>query len=240
MALRRPVHSSSDADPLSVLRDLAPLEEKLGHRFSDRELLRRALTHASAAPALSNERLEFLGDRVLGLVVAETLHARHASESEGALTVRFHALVRAEACARAAEAAGLTDYIQLAGSGFDSARARAAILSDVCEAVIAALYLDGGMTTARAFIERYWSGMFEDPGQGAGMRDAKTRLQEWAQGKGLPTPAYRELARSGPAHAPHFTIEVVVPGEPPQTGEGGSKREAEQDAAAKLLARVSP
>jgi len=244
MALRRPVHSSSDADPLSVLRDLGPLEEKLGHRFSDRELLRRALTHASAAPALSNERLEFLGDRVLGLVMAETLHARHASESEGALTVRFHALVRAEACARAAEAAGLTGYIQLAGSGLDSARARAAILSDVCEAVIAALYLDGGMTAARAFIERYWSGMFEDPGQGAGMRDAKTRLQEWAQSKGRGglAPVYTLAERSGPDHAPRFVVQVEVmglaQGVAPERGEGGSKREAEQDAATKMLARI--
>ena len=240
MAIRHPLHASSDADPLSALRDLGPLEEKLGHRFSDPELLKRALTHASATPTLSNERLEFLGDRVLGLIVAETLHARHASESEGALTVRFHALVRAEACARVAEAADLPAYIKLAGAGFDSARARAAILSDVCEAVIAALYLDGGMAAARGFIERYWAEMYDDPGQGAEMRDAKTRLQEWAQGRGLPTPAYREMARTGPAHAPHFTIEALVEGEAPQTGQGGSKREAEQDAAAKLLARVIP
>ena len=215
------------------------LSEQFGHRFQDETLLKRALTHAGADAARSNERLEFLGDRVLGLVVAETLHARHASESEGALTVRFHALVRAEACARVAEAADLPAYIKLSGAGFDSARARAAILSDVCEAVIAALYLDGGMAAARGFIARYWAEMFDDPGQGAEMRDAKTRLQEWAQGRGLPTPAYREMARTGPAHAPHFTIEAVVEGEAPQTGEGGSKREAEQDAAAKLLARVS-
>jgi ribonuclease-3 len=200
--------------------------------------LQRALTHASATATQSNERLEFLGDRVLGLVVAEILHARHASESEGALTVRFHALVRAEACARVAEAAGLPDYVKLAGTGFESVRARAAILSDVCEAVIAALYLDGGMAVARGFIDRYWARMFEDPGQGAQMRDAKTRLQEWAQGRGLPAPAYRETARSGPAHAPHFVVEVLVEGEPPQSGEGGSKREAEQEAAAKLLAWV--
>lgn len=222
------------------MRDLAALEEKLGHRFADPALLRRALTHASAASSLSNERLEFLGDRVLGLVVAETLHARHEDESEGSLTVRLHALVRAEACARAAETAGLSDYIQLAGPGFESARARAAILSDVCEAVIAALYLDGGMGAARSFIERYWQDMFDDPGQGAELRDAKTRLQEWAQGRGLAAPAYRETTRSGPAHAPHFVIEATVEGMAPETGEGGSKREAEQEAAAKLLARVSP
>ena len=219
--------------------DLSALEDKLGHRFADPALLRRALTHASAAAALSNERLEFLGDRVLGLVVAETLHARYPDESEGPLTVKLHALVRAEACARVAEAAGLSNHIQVAGLGHDSARARAAILSDVCEAVIAALYLDGGMKAARHFIERYWAEMFDDPGQGAEMRDAKTRLQEWAQGRGLAAPQYRELARSGPAHAPHFVIEASVEGMASERGEGGSKREAEQEAAAKLLARAS-
>ncbi|HEY8254007.1 MAG TPA: ribonuclease III [Rhizomicrobium sp.] len=220
------------------MRDLSVLEDNLGHRFTDPALLRRALTHASAAAALSNERLEFLGDRVLGLVVAETLHARHPEESEGPLTVKLHALVRAEACARVAEAAGLPNYLHMAGPGLDGARARAAILSDVCEAVIAALYLDGGMAAARAFIERYWAEMFDDPGQGAEMRDAKTRLQEWAQGRGLAAPLYREAARSGPAHAPHFVIEASVEGMAPERGEGGSKREAEQEAAAKLLTRA--
>lgn len=221
-------------------RDLSDLEEKLGHRFADPTLLKRALTHASAGGANSNERLEFLGDRVLGLVVAETLHARHQDESEGPLTVKLHALVRAEACARAAEAAGLSSHVHMAGPGLDSPRARAAILSDVCEAVIAALYLDGGMKTARAFIDRYWAEMFDDPGMGAELRDAKTRLQEWAQGRGLPAPLYRETARSGPAHAPRFVIEASVEGMKTEVGEGGSKREAEQEAAAKLLARVSP
>jgi ribonuclease-3 len=222
------------------LRDLAALEEKLGHRFADPALLKRALTHASAASTLSNERLEFLGDRVLGLVVAETLHARYPHESEGPLTVRLHALVRAEACAKVAEAVELPAYVHLAGPGFDSPRARAAILSDVCEAVIAALYLDGGMAASRAFIGRHWAEMFDDPSLGAEMRDAKTRLQEWAQGRGLPPPAYRETGRLGPAHAPHFVIEASVEGMAPETGEGGSKREAEQDAAAKLLARAAP
>jgi ribonuclease-3 len=222
------------------LRDLAALEEKLGHRFADPALLKRALTHASAASTLSNERLEFLGDRVLGLVVAETLHARYPHESEGPLTVRLHALVRAEACAKVAEAVELPAYVHLAGPGFDSPRARAAILSDVCEAVIAALYLDGGMAASRAFIGRHWAEMFDDPSLGAEMRDAKTRLQEWAQGRGLPPPTYRETGRIGPAHAPHFVIEASVEGMAPETGEGGSKREAEQDAAAKLLARATP
>jgi ribonuclease III len=217
------------------LRDLGSLEQKLGHRFSDPALLERALTHASTTSSHSNERLEFLGDRVLGLVVAETLHSRYPQESEGALTIRFHALVRAEACARVAEAAGLRAYVRHSG-GFDSARA--AILSDVCEAVIAALYLDGGMAAARLFIENYWTDMLDDSSLSAEMRDAKTRLQEWAQGRGLPAPAYREIARTGPAHAPRFTIEVSIQDEAPETGEGGSKREAEQEGAAKLLTRV--
>ena len=216
------------------------LSEQLGHRFQDETLLKRALTHAGADAARSNERLEFLGDRVLGLVVAETLHARYPHESEGPLTVRLHALVRAEACAKVAEAVELPAYVHLAGPGFDSPRARAAILSDVCEAVIAALYLDGGMAASRAFIGRHWAEMFDDPSLGAEMRDAKTRLQEWAQGRGLPPPAYRETGRLGPAHAPHFVIEASVEGMAPETGEGGSKREAEQDAAAKLLARATP
>lgn len=219
-------------------RDLSTLEDTLGHRFADPALLKRALTHASAASTLSNERLEFLGDRVLGLVVAETLHARYPDESEGTLTVKLHALVRWEACAKVAEAVGLPTYIHLAGPGFESPRARGGILADVCEAVIAALYLDGGMNAARAFIARYWAGMFDNPGQGAEMRDAKTRLQEWAQGRGQAAPTYREIARSGPAHAPHFVIEAAVEGLAPETGEGGSKREAEQAAAAKLLARI--
>ncbi|HEY2836067.1 MAG TPA: ribonuclease III [Rhizomicrobium sp.] len=219
------------------MRDLGSLEEKLGHRFSDPALLERALTHASATASHSNERLEFLGDRVLGLVVAETLHSRYPQESEGALTIRFHALVRAEACARVAEAAGLPAYVKHSG-GFDSARARAAILSDVCEAVIAALYLDGGMASARPFIENYWTEMLDDASLSAEMRDAKTRLQEWAQGRGLAAPAYREIERTGPAHAPRFTIEVSIEGQTPETGEGGSKREAEQEGAAKLLAQV--
>ena len=221
------------------MRDLDSLEEKLGHHFSERALLERALTHASATSTLSNERLEFLGDRVLGLVVAEALHDRYPHESEGALTVRFHALVRAEACARVAEALNLPAYIRHAG-GFDSMRARAAILSDVCEAVIAALYLDGGMAAARPFIEHYWAKMFDDPALNAEMRDAKTRLQEWAQGRGRAAPVYRETARTGPAHAPRFTIEASIEGEAPETGEGGSKREAEQEAAAKLLSRIEP
>ena len=220
------------------------LEQKLGHRFSDPELLRRALTHASANALVSNERLEFLGDRVLGLIVAEKLHAIYPDDAEGALALKFNALARGAACARAAEAAGLADHIILAQSERASGgRNKPAILSGACEAVIAALYLDGGMAAARAFVERYWTSMFENLGQD--MRDAKTRLQEWAQaperfkdGRGGMAPVYTLIGRKGPDHLPRFVVEVTVEGFEPERGEGGSKREAEQDAATKLLAKV--
>ena len=220
------------------MTDLDALEQKLGHHFADPELLRRALTHASAHSVLSNERLEFLGDRVLGLVVAENLHALYPHDAEGALALKFNAMARGAACARAAEAAGLAEHIILASSERASGgRQKLAILSGACEAVIAALYLDGGMEAARAFIERYWTEMFET--LSADMRDAKTRLQEWAQapGRGV-SPVYNLVGREGPDHAPRFVVEVTVAGQPSERGEGGSKREAEQAAAALLLARV--
>jgi ribonuclease-3 len=218
---------------------LNAVEQKLGHHFSDPELLQRALTHASANALLSNERLEFLGDRVLGLIVAEKLHALYPGDAEGALALKFNALARGAACARAAEAAGLSEHIVLAQSERASGgRNKPAILSGVCEAVIAALYIDGGMAAARGFVERYWTEMFET--LGADMRDAKTRLQEWAQAPGRSggAPVYNLVNRDGPDHAPRFVVEAVVAGLSPERGEGGSKREAEQDAAAKLLARA--
>jgi ribonuclease-3 len=218
---------------------LDALEQKLGHHFSDSELLKRALTHASANALHSNERLEFLGDRVLGLIVSEKLHALYPGDAEGALALKFNALARGAACARAAEAAGLSEHIVLAQSERASGgRNKPAILSGACEAVIAALYLDGGMAAARLFVERYWTEMFET--LSADMRDAKTRLQEWAQAPGRSggAPLYTLLARDGPDHAPRFVVEASVTGLPPERGEGGSKREAEQDAAAKLLAKA--
>jgi ribonuclease-3 len=221
---------------------LDALEEKLGHVFSDKALLRRALTHASIDAVLSNERLEFLGDRVLGLVVAQKLHDLYPGDAEGILALKFNALARGAACARAAEAAGLAEHLILAQSEqVSGGRAKPAILSGACEAVIAALYLDGGMEAARAFIEKYWEGQFES--LTTEMRDAKTRLQEWSQGRGrgeAGAPAYALISRKGPDHAPRFTVEVQVSGHEPARGEGGSKREAEQDAAANLLARVAP
>ena len=214
------------------------LSETLGYRFQDETLLRRALTHAGADSAHSNERLEFLGDRVLALIVAEELYRRYPEEDEGALTRRVHALVRWEACAKIAEEIGLWQHLVLTRSEAAGGRARGPIIGSALEAVIAALYLDGGMDVARIFVARWWEPMFADSGSDA--RDAKTRLQEWAQGRGRDAgaPVYTLKEQDGPDHAPRFVVEAKVTGFPAVTGEGGSKRQAEQDAAARLLAAV--
>jgi ribonuclease III len=214
------------------------LSEQFGHRFQDETLLKRALTHAGADAARSNERLEFLGDRVLALVVAEELYRLYPGEDEGALTRRVHSLVRWEACARVGEEIGLWEHLVLTRSEAAGGRARGPIVGSALEAIIAALYLDGGMDVARAFILRWWAPMFADPGSDT--RDAKTRLQEWAQGRGreASAPTYTLKEQAGPDHAPRFVVEAKVTGFEPVTGEGGSKRQAEQDAAARLLAAV--
>ncbi|HUE64499.1 MAG TPA: ribonuclease III [Rhizomicrobium sp.] len=214
------------------------LSETLGYRFQDETLLQRALTHAGADSHRSNERLEFLGDRVLALVVAEELYRRYPEEDEGVLTRRVHALVRWEACARVGEEIGLWQHLVLTRSEAAGGRARGPIVGSALEAVIAALYLDGGLVVARAFIARWWEPMFADPGSDT--RDAKTRLQEWAQGRGRDAgaPVYTLKEQAGPDHAPRFVVEAKVAGFPAMTGEGGSKRQAEQDAAARLLAVV--
>ncbi len=215
------------------------MEDRLGHRFADPALLKRALTHSSADAKASNERLEFLGDRVLGLVIAEKLHALYPGDAEGALALKLNALVRQETCARVAEAAGLGEHLILAQSENKSGgRRKAAILAGATEAVIAALYLDGGLETARRFIDRYWE--TESTDLDRDMRDAKTALQEWAQAraKGATAPSYEQVRREGPDHAPRFWVKVSVSGQEPETGEGASKREAEQDAARRMLAKV--
>lgn len=214
------------------------LETRLGYTFKDPDLLKRALTHASVSTAGSNERLEFLGDRVLGLVIAQKLHQLYPDDPEGILALKLNALVRSEACALAAEKAGLGDYLILANSEIASGgRKKAAILAGACEAVIAALYLDGGFAVARDFIERNWQEQYA--GLNRDMRDAKTALQEWAQSKkGGAAPIYRLVKREGPDHAPRFLIEVNVAGQAPATGEGSSKREAEQAAAQAMLAQL--
>jgi ribonuclease-3 len=215
---------------------LISLEDRLGHHFADADLLKLALSHASIG-ARSNERLEFLGDRVLGLVVAERLYTGYPAETEGGLAVRLNALVRREACAKAGEAAGLAPHLIMAAAESGSGgRRKSAILAGACEAVIAALYLDGGLPAARAFVLRYWDEAFS--GLIRELRDAKTALQEWAQSGVLPAkaqPVYSIKERAGPDHAPLFTVEVRIPGHRPQTGDGPSKRDAEQNAARRML-----
>jgi ribonuclease-3 len=219
---------------------LTPLEDRLGHRFTDRALLKRALTHASLGLDVSNERLEFFGDRVLGLIVAERLYAQYPAEMEGGLAVRLNALVRREACAKAGLAAGLPEFLFMAGSEAASGgRTKPAIVSGACEAVIAALYLDGGYEAAKRFVLQYWESEFASLPQD--LRDAKTALQEWAQGGALSPraqPVYKLIGREGPDHAPAFTVEVSVPGHAACSGQGATKRDAEQAAAQAMLLQL--
>lgn len=222
----------------------AKLAEVLGHQFSRPALLTEALTHrsvlsAKAAEQNSYERLEFLGDRVLGLIIANLLFAHYPDESEGQLARRFNALVQGETLATVAESIGLGPYLILAPSEEQAGgRANRSLLADVCEAVIAALYLDGGLPVAEAFIARYWLPLLT--AKARPRRDAKTRLQEWAQSRGLPLPIYHTIGREGPAHSPRFAIRVAVEGMGTAEGRGGSKRVAEQHAAGELLARLAP
>ncbi|TXL70039.1 ribonuclease III [Vineibacter terrae] len=215
----------------------------LGHDFANRELLREALTHRSAIDRQrgrnldlqhGNERLEFLGDRVLSLAVADVLIRRFPLESEGELARRHAALVRAETLVEVARVIGLGAHLLLADSEeATGGREKPAILADACEAVIGAVYRDGGLEAARSFVERYWVPRIEhDPKP---PRDPKTALQEWAQGRGLPLPSYREVGRDGPPHAPQFIMEVMVRGRTPAHGSGKTKREAERAAATAML-----
>jgi ribonuclease-3 len=216
---------------------LAQLEQRIGYSFADRALLREAVTHGSAFEGAKKrrdyDRLEFLGDRVLGLIVAERLLEDHKHAEEGDLAQRYNALVNRSACARAARAAGLGEVIVLSASEEASGgRNKEAILGDVCEAVIAALYLDGGLDTARAFVVRFWGDAFD--GVKSTPRDAKTALQEWAAARKLGL-SYVVAERTGPEHAPHYVIDAHVDGFEPARGEGGSKREAQRAAAEAFL-----
>ena len=172
------------------------------------------------------------------MVVAEKLYQLYPADPEGVLALKLNALVRKEACARAAEAAGLAENLILAHSEANSGgRGKAVILAGACEAVIAALYLDGGMAAAQNFIEVYWGGAFHALGED--MRDPKTALQEWAQTHGArAAPIYRVVKREGPDHAPRFLVEVKIGREEPETGKGSSKREAEQAAARAMMDRL--
>ena len=215
---------------------LAGLMETLGHAFTDPALLEEALTHPSVGDAArpDYERLEFLGDRVLGLVIADLLLRAFPHDPEGSLAKRHTALVRREALVEIAERIGLASYLHLLDG---EERDRPSHLADSLEAVIAALYLDGGFAAATRFIEGQWQALMAEM-PASPPQDPKTRLQEWAQGRGLALPAYETVERTGPDHQPTFTVEVAVEGLPPVSASGPTKRAAETEAAAVLLAHI--
>jgi len=217
------------------------LEERIGYRFKDTVLFDSALSHISALKGARNragsyQRLEFLGDHVLGLVISDMLFRAFPRADEGELSRRLADLVRKETCAEIARTIDLGAAIRLGASEANAGgRKRPAILADVCEALIGAVYLDGGYPAAEGLVGRLWEARMKTKAQP--LRDPKTVLQEWAQARGLPTPAYREVARSGPDHDPVFRVTVLLPKLDPAEGSGRSKRAAEQAAAAAMMAR---
>lgn len=224
---------------MSRRKTTAALEKRIEYRFADRKLLDQALTHVTAAKGshkASYQRLEFLGDHVLGLVISDLLFRGFARATEGELSQRLADLVRKETCAEVAAAIDLGAYIRFGGSEVQSGgRKKTAILADVCEAVIGAVFLDRGYPAAAEVVERLWRDRMKTPKRPR--RDAKTVLQEWAQARGLPPPFYRELERRGPDHKPEFRVAVELPGVAATEGKGSTKRVAEQAAAAAMLER---
>ena len=237
---------SEAAAPFPAGDDLAQM---IGHVFSRPDLLTEALTHPSAVPPVRGkarrrsplrhyERLEFLGDRVLGLVIADMLWHRFEREPEGPMTRRMADLVRRETVARVALDIGLDRHLVLSPAEAAAGAARKpSILADVCEAVIAAVYLDGGLEAASEFIRRWWEPLVDTMERPP--RDPKTRLQEWAQARGLGLPAYRVVATEGPDHAPRFTVAVRVAESEEVSATALSKRTAEAEAAASLLSLLT-
>ena len=224
--------------------DLTTLEERLGHRFGDRAMLQAGLRHSSLggranlrsadATLEGFDRLEFLGDRVIGLVVAEMLLAGHPNDGEGDIARRHARLVDKDSLARLARAIDLGRYLRLStGEAQSGGRDNPAVLADAFEAMIAALYRDGGLAAARAFLVPQFAPLMAEVV--VPPRDAKTTLQEWAQARGLSLPTYRTLQMKGPPHRPRISVQVQIEGLPPQTADGPSRRAAEQAAAAALL-----
>ncbi len=225
--------------PMKRKKSRTALQERIGYRFKDETWLEQALTHVSASPGnpkLTYQRLEFLGDHVLGLVVSDMLFREFPKADEGDLSRRLAELVRRETCAEVAAELALGDELKLGASESNSGgRSKPAILSDVCESLIGAIYCDGGYQPAADFVHRLWRERMLKPHRP--LRDSKTILQEWAQARGLPPPAYKELERRGPDHKPEFRVAVDLPGMKPTEGLGASKRDAEQAAASAMLAR---
>ncbi len=214
-------------------------EARIGHMFRQPALLARAVTHSSISSTTrpDNQRMEFLGDRVLGLVMAEALLSADGKASEGQLAPRFNALVRKETCAEVAREINLGEVLKLGRSEMMSGgRRKEALLGDALEAIIAAVYLDSGFDAARALILRLWGDRISAVEEDA--RDPKTSLQEWAQARSMPPPTYTETGREGPDHQPFFTVEVKIASGEAETARAGSKRAAEQMAARALLARL--
>lgn len=226
---------------ISRSRSHQRLEARLGYRFADPDLLERALTHSSALSPTkriekSYQRLEFLGDRVLGLVVADMLYRRFPKANEGELSRSLNAMVRKETCATIARELDLGPELNLGESEARTGGAKKeAILGDVCEAIIGAIYCDGGLGRAFEFVERSFGPLLDVANNER--TDAKTTLQEWAQARGLEPPAYSEVERSGPDHAPVFTIAVRVGDFDTTTASGPSKKLAEHKAAEAFLVR---
>ena len=222
---------------------MSDFTDRLGHRFANPALLSQALTHRSAADPRrrqldSNERLEFLGDRVLALAIAEWLAERFPQEREGELGKRLAVLVAADTLAKVGEGIGLSEALRIPpAEGRTGLRQRATVLADATEALIGALYLDGGLEVAQSFVRRYWAEMMAaDP---TPPMSAKSRLQEWTLGRGLGLPVYRTASTTGPSHAPVFVIEVQAQGRTAE-GKGDTKRAAEQAAAEAWLAGLPP
>jgi ribonuclease-3 len=216
------------------------LETTIKYRFKDSDLRDQALTHISALAGGnrigSYQRLEFLGDHVLGLVISELLYRNFPKGDEGELSRRLADLVRRETCAEVARAIDLGAALRLGTSEANAGgRSRVAILADVCESLVGAVFVDGGYDAAAELVERLWGERLRASSRP--VRDAKTQLQEWAQARGLPTPAYREVERTGPHHNPEFRVAVSLPGRETAEGLGRSKRAAEQAAAAEMLKR---
>ncbi|SNS87969.1 ribonuclease III [Tropicimonas sediminicola] len=224
---------------MKLSAELRAFQDRLGHRFRRPELLLRALTHPSLASETrpSNQRLEFLGDRVLNLVIAEALFLHDRLADEGQLAPRYNALVRKETCADVARQIDLGAALKLGRSEMMSGgRRKNALLGDAMEAVIAAVYLDAGLDAAKPIVLRLWGERIEAAESQA--RDSKTALQEWAQARGMAPPKYVETRRSGPDHAPSFTISARLENGEEATATAGSKRQAEQAAATALLERL--
>lgn len=224
---------------MKLSRELDAFQIRLGHVFADPALLVRALTHGSTSSTTrpDNQRLEFLGDRVLGLAIADAVLAHDPDAREGQLAPRYNALVRKETCADIAREIDLGAVLQIGRSErMSGGRRKTALLGDALEAVIAAVYLDAGFEAARGLILRLWGDRIA--GVQADARDPKTALQEWAQARGMPPPVYSERAREGPDHAPVFTIEARLQNGAAAQASATSKRQAEQAAAKALLARL--